>query len=272
MTFQKSDYILGSEDFELARLGYQHRMFASETYQSWSDANFRFGQHLLDLGCGPGYASQELAQMVGPTGKITAIDSSEKYINFIQQQISTSKQNIEPQLADLTSLSLAENQFDGAFARMVMIFLKDPESLVKKIYKSLKPGASFVSMDFAGYYPYFSLNPNGKIFSKVVQAISQSFNQSGLDIHAQKKMPEFMIHAGFQVTKITPILKTARPGQHLWDWAPTLFTTFMPKLIELGLLTREDEQNFWQEWHKHAENKSSYYLTPLLIAVIGTKN
>ena len=60
-----SDYILGTHDDEVARLGVQHRAWLPITRAAWKSAGIREGQVVFDVGCGPGYASLDLAQIVG---------------------------------------------------------------------------------------------------------------------------------------------------------------------------------------------------------------
>ena len=69
-------YILGTDQEELDRLELQHKVWASETRTGWLNAEFREGQTILDLGCGPGSCSTELAEIVGSNGKVVALDRS----------------------------------------------------------------------------------------------------------------------------------------------------------------------------------------------------
>lgn len=60
------EYVLGTDDAELARLGFQHQVWARVTVAAWEHAGFHRGATLLDVGCGPGYATFDLASLVGP--------------------------------------------------------------------------------------------------------------------------------------------------------------------------------------------------------------
>src|SRR6266513_624084 len=51
------DYVLGTHDDEVARLGLQHRVWRPRALDAWRRAQFTRGQTILDIGCGPGYAS-----------------------------------------------------------------------------------------------------------------------------------------------------------------------------------------------------------------------
>ena len=65
----KGDYVLGTQDVEVERLGLQHLVWRPRASDAWRRAGFTVGQHLLDVGCGPGYAALDLAAIVGASGK-----------------------------------------------------------------------------------------------------------------------------------------------------------------------------------------------------------
>ena len=71
MTDKKdSDYILGTHDEEVARLGLQHRVWRTVALDCWSRAGITAGSKVVDVGAGPGYATVDLAEIVGPTGEV----------------------------------------------------------------------------------------------------------------------------------------------------------------------------------------------------------
>ena len=76
----KKEYILGTNEKELTRLELQHKVWASEAKRGWDFADFKSGHTILDLGCGPGYCTKELAYIVGEKGK--AILEFEETLTF----------------------------------------------------------------------------------------------------------------------------------------------------------------------------------------------
>ena len=82
----KKSYILGTDQEELKRLKIQHDVWSSETLKGWSLAGFKSGDVILDLGSGPGYCTQELAGIVGTSGKVIGVDRSESFINYLEQE------------------------------------------------------------------------------------------------------------------------------------------------------------------------------------------
>src|ERR1700693_2761203 len=83
------DYVLGTHDEELARLGLQHRVWRSVVLDCWQKAGITVGKRVLDVGAGPGYATVDLAEIVGPTGRVVALERSTNFANAIKNTART---------------------------------------------------------------------------------------------------------------------------------------------------------------------------------------
>src|SRR5882762_11857841 len=81
------DYVLGTHDEELARLGLQHRVWRSVVLACWQRAGITVGKRVLDLGAGPGYATVDLAEIVGPRGSVVAVERSNKFVGAMQNAV-----------------------------------------------------------------------------------------------------------------------------------------------------------------------------------------
>src|SRR3954466_8260297 len=81
----EGDYVLGTDEQELARLGVQHRVWRPVVLDCWQRAGITVGKRVLDVGAGPGYATVDLAEIVGPTGEVVALERSENFICALEQ-------------------------------------------------------------------------------------------------------------------------------------------------------------------------------------------
>src|SRR5206468_8135297 len=108
------DYVLGTHDDEIARLGLQHRVWRPHALDGWRRAGFTVGQTLLDLGCGPGWASADMAEIVGESGRVVAIDRSRRFLEVVE---SRGFPQIETHEVDLDEGELPAIEADGAWAR-----------------------------------------------------------------------------------------------------------------------------------------------------------
>src|SRR5438309_11084686 len=81
----EKDYVLGTHDEELLRLGLQHRVWRPVVLDCWQKAGITAGKRVLDLGAGPGYAAPDLAEIVGPSGEVLALERSAKFVAAMRE-------------------------------------------------------------------------------------------------------------------------------------------------------------------------------------------
>jgi len=266
------DYLLGTHDEELERLGFQHRVWAEEAFASWRRAGFGYGATVLDVGCGPGFASIDLAHLVGPHGRVIAVDSSGKFLAHLDAAArAQALTNVETLCTDVQSLSLPAASIDGAYARWILCFLSDPEALVASVAKALKPGGSFVAMDYFNYGA-FTLAPRSAAMDHVIAAVQESWRRSGGNLEIQGRLPGIMDACGLEVTDIRCIAKIARPGSPEWLWPERFFASFLVTLQEMDLVSEAEAAAFREDWQARAADPTSFMALPLQYEIIGRKN
>ncbi len=120
---RERDYVLGTHDDEIARLGLQHRVWRPRVAAAWMAAGFTVGQTIADLGCGPGYATLDLSEIVGPDGRVLAFDRSRRFLEVLEGR---GLRNVTASEADLDTDALPEAVADGVWIRWVLAFVKQP--------------------------------------------------------------------------------------------------------------------------------------------------
>ena len=123
----EGDDLLGTRDDEIARLGLQHRVWRGEMLAGFRAANFGPGQTILDVGAGPGFATADLAEIVGPSGKVIAM---ERAPNFVAALSARALPNVEVRATDIVEQEYGDAIADGAWTRWVLAFLANPEVAV----------------------------------------------------------------------------------------------------------------------------------------------
>ena len=102
------------------------------------------GSTVLDLGCGTGDLTKELAELVGAEGKVVGVDPDEERLKIAREKYSAS--NIEYLQAD--SETFPVGQYDIVFSNYVMHWIKDKEGLFRRVYDNLRPGGVFAVVTF----------------------------------------------------------------------------------------------------------------------------
>jgi SAM-dependent methyltransferase len=98
------------------------------------------GQRILDIGCGFGDTTQQIAALVGPNGEAAGVDAAE---NFISASIAEAEEagvdNARFLVADVQVDDLG-GPYDAAFSRMGTMFFISPVAALRNVRKSLVPG------------------------------------------------------------------------------------------------------------------------------------
>ena len=99
------------------------------------------GEHVLDIGCGPGATAFPFAAAVGPSGHVTGADISEPMLGLLRQRIAERGiGNITPLLADAQTHAFAPASFDLLISRFGVMFFADPVAAFRNLIGALRPG------------------------------------------------------------------------------------------------------------------------------------
>jgi len=109
------------------------------------------GDHIADLGSGSGYFTFRLADAVGPTGKVYAVDiDKDMNADLAKRAQDKGYQNIEVVLAQHTDPGLQENKVNLIFSTNTYHHLKDRTTYFANIRKYLHPQGRIAIIDFNG--------------------------------------------------------------------------------------------------------------------------
>jgi SAM-dependent methyltransferase len=103
------------------------------------------GQRVVDLGCGSGRTTLELAARVGPSGNVVGVDISAEMLALGRER-AAGLGNVEFVHADVQVYDLGEARFDAAYSRFGVMFFADPVAAFANVRRALRPGGvlSFV--------------------------------------------------------------------------------------------------------------------------------
>jgi len=127
------------------------------------------GERVLDIGCGCGDSSLELARRVTPSGSVTGIDLSRVMLERARARAVEAKlDNLTFEPADAQTVSFAAGTFDLLFSRFGVMFFADPVAAFANLRGSLRAGGrlAFLCWQAVTENPWM-LVPMGAIASVV---------------------------------------------------------------------------------------------------------
>jgi SAM-dependent methyltransferase len=112
-------------------------------------AGLKPGLRCVDVGCGVGLVTEELAHM---TGSCVGVDNDEDFLNYARTH--RSADGCEFRHLDVLTESLEPESYDVAFTRYLLSHLVDPLSVLKKIVSAVRPGGLILveDVDFPGHF------------------------------------------------------------------------------------------------------------------------
>jgi ubiquinone/menaquinone biosynthesis C-methylase UbiE len=129
---------------------YARQLTRAPLVGDWLDGlRVKTGDRVLDVGSGPGYVSLVLAERVGNTGIVYAVDRSAEALAYLERlQTERKVSNIERVVGDAATLDLTGFRADSALIAMVLHHADDPAGLLRNVAHSVRPGALAVVAEF----------------------------------------------------------------------------------------------------------------------------
>jgi len=265
------DYILGTDEEELARLDLQNQVWRPHVAKCWREAGIANGSHVLDVGAGPGYASADLAALVGYSGRVTALERSQRFVAALEQTICRrSIQNITVHRLDLMHDELPRGDYDFSWCRWVATFVDDCAMLIAKLASVLRPGSVAVFHEYAQYATW-RLAPCLPIQEAFVQRVTDSWRATGGDPDVALRLPFLLNENGFRLRKVVPRIFCLRPADTLWQWLASFIDSGARRLEALQLADAQFAEDLRTSFRAREENGESFMISPLLLEIIAIK-
>lgn len=168
--------------------------------------NLKGNERLLDIGCGDGKITAEIAASLS-NGTVTGIDSSSEMISFAKKNFPEDKhKNLSFALMDVCNINF-KNEFDVIFSNATLHWIKDHIPVLKKVFSALKPGGRIL----------FQMGGKGncqdvlKIVGKVIAAVKWKNYFDGFvfpyGFYGDEEYKNWLSETGFIVNQVLLIPK-----------------------------------------------------------------
>jgi SAM-dependent methyltransferase len=264
----RDDYVLGHSDEEHERLRRQSQVLEPATRRIFQSIGLQPGWSCLDVGCGPGESMRLMGEFVGPSGSVTGLDRDSttgcKAVEHLQRTGTSRYHFVEANIESVDHI--ADTLFDLTFARLALLFVRDPVAALRKMYGWTKPGGYIVIQDY--HVRTINLHPKLEACSKLLQVIIETCERSGQDMEFAFKLPAYFVEAGIGVPDGTDIHLPLTSFEPFMAMFQAVCRSLLPKAIALGVTTQAQMQSVFRDLQR-AESDGRYYsaLWPLMIGV-----
>jgi ubiquinone/menaquinone biosynthesis C-methylase UbiE len=252
------DYVLGTHDAEVERLGLQHRVWRPTVLDCWQRAGIGPGARVLDVGAGPGWATLDLAEIVGPEGEVVAVERSARFLEAARSACENRGiRQVQFHELDLMSDSIPAESMEFAWCRWVASFVPSPRTLVERIAPCLKPGGIAIFHEYSDYGT-FRIMPPRQWHREFVQKVVARWHLIG-----------HLRDSGFSIREAVPRVFPIRPGDPMWQWPSSFIEIHLDRLRELGSADRDWAERTRQEFRATESDPQSIMITPMVLEIIA---
>jgi len=265
------DYVLGTHEEEISRLGLQHDVWRPVVLDCWKRAGIGAGKRVLDVGAGPGYAAVDLAQIVGPSGAVVAIERSKNFVQAMKETCrARSFANITIHELDLMTDDLPKYDYHFSWCRWVVSFVSDPALLIKKLAGVMQKGSIAIFHEY-GHYETWRFFPRLPMQEQFREHVIATWRESGGEPDGAPELPALLSANNFLIRSTTPHIFCVRPSDYMWQWPAQFIAVYLPRLMEMGRIDQKFADQVGADLAGAEKNPNSLMITPLVLEIVAEK-
>jgi Methylase involved in ubiquinone/menaquinone biosynthesis len=242
-----------------------HRRRTAENSAAYLLPHLAAGMTVLDIGCGPGTITADLAALVAP-GTVTAVELTADALELARAEArARGRDNIEFAVADAHELTFPDDGFDVVHAHQVLQHLGDPVQALREMRRVCRPGGVVAvrDCDYGGFTWYPELPELAEwmdLYQRVVRA-------NGGEPDAGRRLLSWARQAGFtDITATGSAWCFASPDDRAWWgglWADRVRHSDMAhQALAAGLATPADLHRISSGWRTWSTTEDGWFLVP----------
>ena len=232
-------YSLGASESELARLDAQAASIAAPTEVFLGRAGIAPGMRVLDLGTGLGHVAFKIAELVGPTGAVVAIDQAAATLAVAERRrVAADIDNVRFVQADARTFRDGE-AFDAVVGRRILFHVPDPVEVVRHHLGALAQDGLLLMIDFD--VGSARSEPPVPIFSTARDWVIEAFRRAGANPTIGTQLGLVLRDAGLADIQTFGLQSYLTPDDPV---GPALFSSVVnslaPIIVASGIATEEE--------------------------------
>ena len=189
-----------------------------DTAALFSRAGIRPGMQCVDLGCGGGEVTFELARLVEPGGSVTGVDMDEVKLDLARQAaVERGVSNVEFVARNVSSWD-EPDAYDVVYSRFLLQHLSEPVDLLRRMWAAVRSGGLMIveDADFDGW----CCHPPNDGFDFFVRAYAEVIRRRGGDHATGRKLYHYFLEAGIpspQVALVQSVFVSGESKELAWS-------------------------------------------------------
>jgi ubiquinone/menaquinone biosynthesis C-methylase UbiE len=227
---------------------------------------------LLDVGCGPGSVTLDLAEVLGPDGTVVGVDAAANVVGRARAAgVERGDRRTRFETADAYGLPFADDSFDVVHAHQVLQHLDRPVAALREMARVCRPGGIVAVRDVD--YGATTWEPHSEALTRWLDLYTALARANGGEPHAGRHLVGWAEEAGLaDITDSASAWTYARPEERTWlaqSWATRVRESLRPQAVARGHAEAELEEiaEGWLAWAAEPQGWFSFLHTEVLAVV-----
>ena len=222
--------------------------------------------HILDVGCGPGTITNDLAALV-PSGSVIGLDPAEDVIEKARENASIKGvTNVSYAKGDIFHLDFPDGTFDVVHAHQVLQHVREPVAALREMKRVAKRGGIVAVRE--SIYDRFIWHPESKGIEEWSRLYIEVMKSNATEPNAGRMLHAWAREAGFDMkeVKCSASCWCYSGEQSKWwsqIWADrTVLSNFASIALEKGLASEGRLQEVKKAWLEFGEHEDAWFVIP----------
>ena len=225
---------------------------------------------MVDVGAGPGYATWDLAEAVGPTGRVVAVERASRFVSALRAgQAERGFAQVDVMQLDLME-SVGPAGLDMSWCRWVGSFVSSVPKLVEWIHRALRQGGVAAFHEYVDYGSW-RFAPRRPRLEEFVGEVMASWRAAGGEPDVAASLIGALRGAGFQLESARPLVFATRPGELRWAWPVGFVATNVERLLELGRVGAGWAAEVLSELQAAEADGETVMITPMVLEIVAVR-
>jgi SAM-dependent methyltransferase len=250
--------------------GHHESVLRSHTWRTAANSaayllgDLRPGLDLLDVGCGPGTITVDLARLVAP-GRVVGIDRAAEVVARARAYAAAQGVSVELEAGDVYALPFAEASFDVVHAHQVLQHLSDPVRAMAEMRRVLRPGGLLAVRD--SDYACFAWAPLDPLLARWLELYHAVARRNAGEPDAGRFLKGWALAAGFRDVRASSSTWTYADAESCawWGglWADRCEQSlFGEQAIAYGLSTRDELGAIAAAFRRWSTQPDAFFMVP----------
>jgi ubiquinone/menaquinone biosynthesis C-methylase UbiE len=218
------------------------------------------GKRVLDVGCGTGDDSREIALLVGPKGRVVGMDYSAAMVAEARKRATVADLSLEFREGDAMKLDFPHDSFDCARVERVLMHLSDARKGLEEMIRVVRGGGRIVASELDQETIFFD-SPHVELMRRLLTSLADATPSPRVG----RSLGRLMRQSGLQNVKSQATVINVPFSMHRIG-----LRRHVDRCVQQGVISSQDAERWWQQL-EDANAAAEFHSGAIVFTVAGDK-